>query len=112
MKKVYLIYDARYRYDEDAATLFEACYTLEEAIENHKDYGNDTVIVECDLVEDKLHNPKIKDYISELNNMENNLRLAFQAGARRGHCLRSKTANVGATCYEPDENKWIEDNYK
>lgn len=61
MKKAYLIYDARYRYDEDAATVFEVCDTVDEAEDNHKDYGNDTVIVEYDMDEVGLYNPKIKN---------------------------------------------------
>ena len=43
-------------------------------------------------------------------NIEQQLRLAFQAGARRWYCQRSIMANIGATCNEPDEDKWIEDN--
>ena len=41
----YFLYDARYRHNEDSATLFEVCDKLKEAKENCLDYGNDTVIV-------------------------------------------------------------------
>ena len=51
MKYLYLLYDARYRYDEDTATLFEVCDTLQEAKENAPDYGDDTVIVKYKLAD-------------------------------------------------------------
>lgn len=43
---------------------------------------------------------------------EKGMRLAFQAGNRRGYCERSIMGNIGATCDEPDENKWIKNNIK
>jgi len=42
----YLIFDGRYRYDPDRATLLLACETLEEAKRHHKDWG-DAVIVDA-----------------------------------------------------------------
>jgi hypothetical protein len=38
------------------------------------------------------------------------IRLTFQAGARRGYCQRSIMSNIGATCEEPDEEDWIKEN--
>ena len=55
---------------------------------------------------EKMHKNSLG--ISDKKNHEQALRLAFQAGARRGYCLRSKMANIGATCDEPDEDEWIE----
>ena len=37
------------------------------------------------------------------------MKLSFQAGARRGYCQRSIMANVGAICKEPDEAAWLEE---
>ena len=57
--KVYLLFDGRYRTDEDSAICFEYCETLKEAKENCNDYGDDTVIVEYNENNKKLTNPKI-----------------------------------------------------
>jgi hypothetical protein len=38
------------------------------------------------------------------------IRLTFQAGARRGYCQRSIMSNIGATCEEPNEEDWIKEN--
>jgi len=46
-KQVWLLYDGRYRTDEDAAMCYEVCDSLQEAKYNASDYGTDTVIVEC-----------------------------------------------------------------
>jgi len=45
MKYLYLLYDSRYRTDEDSAICLEVCDSLKEAKENAPDYGNDVVIV-------------------------------------------------------------------
>jgi|TARA_R110000851_G_scaffold196444_2_gene347386 hypothetical protein len=37
------------------------------------------------------------------------IRLAFQAGARRGYCQRSIMSSIGATCEEPAEEDWIKE---
>ena len=42
---MYLLFDARYRYDEDRAICFTVCNTLQEARNEAPDYGDDTVIV-------------------------------------------------------------------
>ena len=57
--KTWLLFDARYRTDEDSANCYEVCDNLKEAQENAPDYGDDTVIVEYDLVGNELENPKI-----------------------------------------------------
>lgn len=46
----YLIYDARYRFDEDRATVYCTADTLEEARDDVKEYG-DCVIVESETGE-------------------------------------------------------------
>lgn len=45
--KIWMLFDGRYRADEDRAVCYEVCETLKEAKENADDYGNDTVIVEA-----------------------------------------------------------------
>lgn len=45
--KFWLLFDGRYRTDEDRAVCYEVCDTLNEAKENADDYGDDTVIVEA-----------------------------------------------------------------
>lgn len=45
--KIWMLFDGRYRTDEDIAVCYEVCDTLKEAKENANDYGNDTVIVEA-----------------------------------------------------------------
>ena len=44
--KIWMLFDSRYRTDEDRAVCYEVCETLKEAKENVNDYGTDTVIVE------------------------------------------------------------------
>lgn len=58
MKK-YLLFDSRYRSDEDRSICYEVCDTLKEAKENCEDYGEDTVIVEFTEKGNELVNPKI-----------------------------------------------------
>lgn len=45
--KIWMLFDGRYRTDEDRAVCYEVCETLKEAKENANDYGDDTVIVEA-----------------------------------------------------------------
>ena len=45
--KIWMLFDGRYRTDEDRAVCYEVCETLKEAKENADDYGDDTVIVEA-----------------------------------------------------------------
>jgi len=58
MKK-WLLFDGRYRTDKDRAICLEMCDTLKEAKKNAPEYGDDTVIVECDAVRNELLNSKI-----------------------------------------------------
>ena len=48
VKYLYLLFDGRYRTDEDRAVCFELCETLKEAKQNAPSYGTDTVIVRCE----------------------------------------------------------------
>ena len=45
--KIWMLFDGRYRTDEDRAVCYEVCDTLNEAKENADDYGDDTIIVEA-----------------------------------------------------------------
>lgn len=58
-KYEYAIFDARYTFDPDRATLCEFCESLDEAQVNRTDYGDDAVIVRFKLVGDELTEPKI-----------------------------------------------------
>lgn len=58
-KKVWMLFDGRYRTDEDRATCYEVCESLREAKNSAKDYGNDTVIVEGDLKGSIIENSRI-----------------------------------------------------
>ena len=58
-EKVWFLYDGRYRTDEDNAVCYEMCETLKEAKRNTKDYGDDTVIVEAEIVGNEIINSKI-----------------------------------------------------
>ncbi len=58
VKKVWLLFDGRYKTDQDNAVCFEACETLKEAKKNAKEYGNDTVIVETEVHGKYLKNHK------------------------------------------------------
>jgi len=69
----------------------------------HSNRGSDITILKLDG----------RDIIINFNEQTftlNDIRKAFQAGARRGYCQRSIMANVGATCEEPDEDTWIKQN--
>tara|TARA_R110000822_G_scaffold67329_2_gene164024 strand:- start:3584 stop:3766 length:183 start_codon:yes stop_codon:yes gene_type:complete len=55
----YFLYDGRYRTNEDRATLYEVCSTLKEAQKVSKDYGDDTVIVEYDIINSVATRKKI-----------------------------------------------------
>jgi len=46
----YFLYDGRYRTNEDIAICYEVCSTLNEAKKSAKDYGDDTVIVEYEII--------------------------------------------------------------
>ena len=59
MKKAYIIFDSRYHSDPDSATVLEFCDTKKEAETNALDYGDNNVIVEFDVIENELLNPKI-----------------------------------------------------
>ena len=58
-KKIWLLYDGRYRTDEDEAVCYEMCETLKEAKKSANDYGDDTVIVEAETVGTEIINEKI-----------------------------------------------------
>lgn len=45
--KIWMLFDGRYRTDEDRAVCYEVCETIKEAKKNANDYGDDTVIVEA-----------------------------------------------------------------
>lgn len=47
-KKQWLIFDGRYDYDPDGATIMEVCDTKGEAERNKSDYGTDCVVVEVE----------------------------------------------------------------
>ena len=57
--KIWMLFDGRYRTDEDKAMCYEVCETLKEAKKNADDYGNDTVIVEGETFENEIKNSKI-----------------------------------------------------
>lgn len=59
MKTAYLLFDGRYRTDEDSATCFEVCETLQEAKRNAPDYGTDTVIVKGEIIDGVFTNSEI-----------------------------------------------------
>jgi len=46
MEKTYGIFDSRYKTNPNVAVCFEFCDTLNEAIENAPEYGDNNVIVE------------------------------------------------------------------
>ena len=48
-KKIWLIYDPRYRTNPDDAICFEVCDSKEEAIRQAPEYGNNNVIVEDEI---------------------------------------------------------------
>ena len=58
-KKIYLLFDSRYRRDEDSATFHKVCDTLKEAIDSAPDYGHDTVIVEAEIKRCVIYDTKI-----------------------------------------------------
>lgn len=55
----YFLYDGRYRTNEDKSCCYEVCRTLNEAKKSAKEYGDDTVIVECDIINNKVFTKKI-----------------------------------------------------
>ena len=57
--KIWMLFDGRYRTDEDRAVCYEVCETLKEAKANADDYGTDTVIVEGETVGNEIRNSKI-----------------------------------------------------
>jgi len=57
--KIWLLFDGRYRTDEDRAVCYEVCDTLKEAKQNAGDYGDDTVIVEGEDENNVISNCKI-----------------------------------------------------
>lgn len=58
-RKQWMLFDGRYRSDEDRATCYECCETLKEARMSAKDYGDDTVIVEAEVEDGVIKNTKI-----------------------------------------------------
>lgn len=46
--KFWMLCDARYRFDKSRYTHYEVCDSLKEAKRNKSNYGNDTLIVECE----------------------------------------------------------------
>ena len=57
--KIWMLFDGRYRVDEDSVVCYECCESLQEAKENADDYGNDTVIVEGETFGNEILNSKI-----------------------------------------------------
>ena len=57
--KIWMLFDGRYRTDEDRAVCYEVCETLKEAKENADDYGDDTVIVEAEEEDNLISGSKI-----------------------------------------------------
>lgn len=57
--KNWFLYDSIYRTNPFRAVCFEVCDSLKEAEENAPYYGDDTVIVEYDIVEGHMANPKV-----------------------------------------------------
>lgn len=55
----YFLYDGRYRKNEQKSFLYEVCKTLVEAKKLAKDYGDDTVIVEYDIINNVATRKKI-----------------------------------------------------
>lgn len=58
MKK-WLIYDARYRTDEDRAICLLFCDSLQEARREAPEYGDENVIVEATIVGKEIVSEKI-----------------------------------------------------
>lgn len=58
-KKIWMLFDGRYRTDEYRAVCYEVCETLKEAKGNADDYGTDTIIVEGEIVGNEIRNSKI-----------------------------------------------------
>ena len=56
---IWMLFDSRYRTDEDRAVCYEVCETLREAKENADDYGDDTVIVEAKTEGNNIVSSKI-----------------------------------------------------
>jgi len=47
----YLIFDARYNYDEDEAFVFDVCDSLKEAQLERTEHGKDCVIVRMEYID-------------------------------------------------------------
>ena len=59
MKKIWMLFDGRYRTDEDSAVCYEVCGTLEEAKKGADSYGDDNLIVEAKVVGTEITDSKI-----------------------------------------------------
>ena len=57
--KMWLLYDGRYIHNQDRSILFEMCETLKEAKRNRKEYGDDTVIVECETFSSEIMESRV-----------------------------------------------------
>lgn len=57
--KQWMLFDGRYRTQNDDAICYEVCDSLKEAKENAIDYGDDTVIVEACIVGNVIMSSKI-----------------------------------------------------
>lgn len=57
--KIWLIYDARYKTDEEKAICLEVCSSLGEARTSLTDYGSGAVLVEADVKGKTIINEKI-----------------------------------------------------
>ena len=57
--KTFMLFDGRYRTDKDSAICYDTCDTLKDAIKEAPDYGDDTVIVECEIIDNVIKNTKI-----------------------------------------------------
>ena len=57
--KIWILFDSRYRTDEDRAICYEVCKTLKEAKDNADNYETGTVIVEAETFGNEIRNLKI-----------------------------------------------------
>ena len=58
-EKSWILFDGRYLTDPESASCYEVCLTLQEAMSNAADYGDDTVVVEVTSQEGKVVKQKI-----------------------------------------------------
>lgn len=63
----YLIYDGRYPFDPDRATVMEVCDTLKEAQQNRTDYGDDCVIVRYRVIQEDEDSPELVEAKEQSN---------------------------------------------